>query len=320
MNKNNSLISSLLAYIKKPDYNIAVVDQPFLKKLSDIIKYWSLGIVLAFLAAILSAAFLNNIGVDDSQNILQDFFANSSIYTVVLIVFFIGPINEELTFRLGLRYSPFKFSYAFTFLLFLFLESLMASNVRFEQVIDAMVNALGIFYFLALLLFGLATVGFLLGLLISKTILSKKIEKFYQNNFPFIFYSLTILFAAIHFFNFANSKDLLLVLPFLVAPQLFLGFILAFIRMRYSILWSIFYHFFHNALAALPILLFAQISDEGFDIILNGNNKEIQNIAINDQTFLLAGTIISLFVFIIVIVFFFLLIKDYRRFKSVRSN
>jgi len=320
MNKSASLISSLLDYVKKPNYNILPTNKPFFKKLGDIIKYWSLGIVLAFFIAILSSAFLNNIGADDSQNILQDFFKNNSILAIILIVFFVGPIIEELTFRLGLRYSPFNFAYAFVFVLFLLSEFLIASSENFEQIIDKTIDFFGIFYFFIVLLLVLVSLGFLLGFILSKITISKKISKFYQNNFPLIFYSSTILFASVHFFNFANFKELYLVLPFLVAPQLLLGFILAYIRMRYGLRWSIFYHFFHNSLSALPILIFSQISSDGFDKIVSTTKMETVDVVASDKFFLVLGSVVSLFIFINVVVFFILLLKDHKHYLRIKRS
>jgi len=319
MSKNTSLLSSLWNYVKKPDYNISPVEKSFKEKLGDIIAYWSLGIVVAFFAAILSAALLSNVGVDDSQNILQDFFTNSSVIVIVLIVFFVGPITEELIFRLGLRYSPYRFGFTLVFVLLLLFELLIANSAWLESVLDTVISFLNLFLFLGMLLILIISLGFLLGYITSKCKFSKKIDSFYQKNFSLIFYSFTLTFGAIHFFNFANFKDLWLVLPFLVAPQLFLGFILAYIRMRYSLAWAMFYHFFHNTMAALPILLFAQISNESFDIITSGSDSDILNITSSDKLFLATGMGTSLLVFLLIIVFFSLLIRDHRRYSKLKK-
>ena len=320
MNKNISLISALWNYTKKPDYNLAPIEKSFKNKLGDIIKYWSLGIVVAFFAAILSAALLNNIGVDDSQNMLQDFFASSSVLMIVLIVFFIGPITEELTFRLGLRYSPYRFSFAFMFILLILFELAIANSYLAEKAFDMTLNYLGIFPFLGILLALIVLLGGLFGYILSKCKLSQKIDNFYQNKFQFIFYILTITFGVIHFFNFANFKELWFVLPFLVAPQLFLGFILAYIRMRYSLSWAIFYHFFHNTLAALPILLLTQISDESMDIILEGTDNKIMSMPFSDRLLLVSGGGISLMVLLLVIIFFSLLMKNHLKYLKLKKS
>lgn len=320
MDKNTSLISSLWSYVKKPDYNLAPIDEPFIKKLSDILKYWSLGIVVAFFVSILSAAFLSNIGVDDSQNVLQDFFANSSIFIVALIAFFVGPITEELTFRLGLRYSPYRLGFALVFILFLLFELLTTTNAWFKVMLSGAMSSLGIFMFLGGLFVLMILFGLLFGYILSRCKFSQRIDNFYQKNFSIIFYGFTLTFATMHFFNFANFKSLWFVLPILVAPQLFLGFILAYIRMRYNLVWSIFYHFFYNTLAALPILLFAQISDKSFDVISRNGDNSILNMPFVDRLFLVTGAGTSLFVFVIAIIFFVLLIKDHNKYLKLKKT
>jgi membrane protease YdiL (CAAX protease family) len=320
MNKNTSLISSLWRYIKKPDYNLPPIEKSFKKKLGDILKYWSLGIVFAFFSTILSAVFLSNIGIDDSQNVLQDIFVSNSAIVIVLIIFFVGPITEELTFRLGLRYSPYRFGFALVFISFLLFELLLANNSWLEHALDMFVGSLGLFLFLSLVLILIISFGFLFGYILHRLKISKKINNFYQNNFALIFYSLTLIFGAVHFFNFSNFKDLWLVLPFLVAPQLFLGFILAYVRMRYSLAWAMFYHFFHNTMASLPILLFTQIDKKSFDIIMNGAEGDIFNIPFSDRLFLVAGIGVSLLIFLLFVIFFFFLIRNHIQYLKVKNK
>ena len=323
MNKNRSnnyLLSSLLKYIRRPKYDLVSVTGSFKSKLSDMMQYWSLGVVVAFLSVMLSAIFLSNIGVDDSQNVLEDFFNNGSIFVIVLVVFFVGPITEELTFRLGLRFSPFRFGFALVFVLLLLLEVLMAVNMQLNDIFGNIILHLGTTYFLILSLFLIIVFGFLFSYIVSRSMISEKINNFYKKHFALIFYSFTFLFGVIHFFNFANFKELWFVLPLLFAPQIFLGFILSYIRMGYGLPWSIFYHFFHNTLAALPILLFAQISDESMDIILNSTDNNVQDVPFADRLLLLTGSGVSLLVFILVVIFFVQLMKNHRKYLISKNH
>jgi len=62
----------------------------------------------------------------------------------------------------------------------------------------------------------------------------------------------------------------------LVVPQFILGLILGFIRMSYGLNWSIIYHFLHNGLAALPIVL---ISFLPVDLLKAAEKGEVARVA-----------------------------------------
>lgn len=100
-------------------------------------------------------------------------------------------------------------------------------------------------------------------------------DKFLSWNYPYFFYSLTILFALIHFSNFSYSASNLLFAPILVLPQFIGGFFMGFIRIKQGFIWSFFLHALHNAIFILPVLLFPSIN----------NPKLIEKIDKDDYTF-----------------------------------
>ncbi len=317
--KKISLLSSLWKYFKKPDYNLKPISASFSAKLADVLKYWSLGIIIAFFAGILSAMILNQAGIDDSQNVLQNFFIENSIFFIILLVFFWGPITEEFTFRLALRYSPYNFGFFLSFICFLFFEVLIAINNNLNELIEDLILYLGTFYFFLAIVFLLIFNGFLFGWIIINSKLSKQIESFYNKNFSFIFYFFIIAFASLHIFNYTNFNELWLALPFLVAPQLFLGFILSYIRIRYGFVWSIFYHIFHNSLVSLPLLFFSQISNDSLEAIINKADNVALNIPISDLIYIFVGSIMSFFIFLLIVISFYFLIKDYKKYKNITN-
>lgn len=79
---------------------------------------------------------------------------------------------------------------------------------------------------------------------------------FFRNtpNFKGVFYLLTTVFALVHLSNFQNLKEIWLLTPILIAPQLNVGIFLGFIRVRFGLLWSIGFHAAYNGFLLAPVL------------------------------------------------------------------
>jgi len=75
-----------------------------------------------------------------------------------------------------------------------------------------------------------------------------KVLAFWNKYFKYFFYFSVLLFGFIHFFNFSNYRNLWSWIILLVFPQLIIGSILGYIRVRFSLPWSIAYHAFYNLL------------------------------------------------------------------------
>lgn len=67
-----------------------------------------------------------------------------------------------------------------------------------------------------------------------------------KNTFKVFFYVFAILFGIVHLSNFTITKNVILLAPLLVAPQIILGGYLGFIRIRFGLLWSIALHASYN--------------------------------------------------------------------------
>jgi len=60
--------------------------------------------------------------------------------------------------------------------------------------------------------------------------------------FKYAFHTSVILFGLVHISNFGNLKGFYWLIPILVAPQLFAGIFLGYIRTKLGLLWSILLH------------------------------------------------------------------------------
>lgn len=84
--------------------------------------------------------------------------------------------------------------------------------------------------------------------LIPEEKLKDMIQRYWKRIFKYLFYFLAILFGFIHITNFERFKDLWAWIPFLTINQLFAGFVLGFIRIKFGLIWSIIYHSLYNLL------------------------------------------------------------------------
>ncbi len=70
-----------------------------------------------------------------------------------------------------------------------------------------------------------------------------------------IFYFFTIAFGFMHISNFEMSTQVLLFSPLLVAPQISVGFLLGYIRVKFGLLWSMALHAIYNMVLVVPVLI-----------------------------------------------------------------
>lgn len=77
-----------------------------------------------------------------------------------------------------------------------------------------------------------------------------------KRQFPYIFYVFTLTFGFYHITNFEMRFTTLLLSPVLVAPQLVVGAILGYIRIRFGLVWAIVLHACYNLILVVPVLLF----------------------------------------------------------------
>lgn len=73
--------------------------------------------------------------------------------------------------------------------------------------------------------------------------------------FKYIFYGLTLIFGFYHITNFEISTTILLLSPILVAPQISVGAIMGFIRVRFGLLWAMVLHAIYNLLLIGPVIV-----------------------------------------------------------------
>ncbi|MRH99289.1 CPBP family intramembrane metalloprotease [Kriegella sp. EG-1] len=73
--------------------------------------------------------------------------------------------------------------------------------------------------------------------------------------FKIIFWILTIAFGLIHITNFEITSTTILLAPLLVLPQIIVGAMLGYIRIKFGLVWAIGLHATYNLVLMGPILL-----------------------------------------------------------------
>jgi hypothetical protein len=178
------------------------------------------------LCVVTITAFGGNLGV--SHPIIQ----RHNVIFKSLFVCLLGPLIEELAFRLPLsnKKSDLLFSIPFlVLLLYIFLNKI----IQYEIALFASLCA-SVFLFYTVL----------------------KLYDFNENSF-FIIHFLTLLFALSHW---NNTKDLAQVNSFnrilvYILPMLIGGYFFALIRLKYGFMWALITHCIHNIFFSIPILI-----------------------------------------------------------------
>lgn len=91
--------------------------------------------------------------------------------------------------------------------------------------------------------------------------INRTISRLWIRRFPVVFYLTAILFGFYHLQNYRLSPSILLFSPLIVAPQLLLGLIAGFMRIRLGFWWGYLSHVIHNTFFfMIPFLLFLSFS------------------------------------------------------------
>ncbi|MEN8789615.1 MAG: CPBP family intramembrane glutamic endopeptidase [Flavobacteriaceae bacterium] len=79
----------------------------------------------------------------------------------------------------------------------------------------------------------------------------------FRNNryFGIIFYLITLIFGFYHITNFEINPTVIYLAPLLVSPQLFIGLILGYVRVKLGLIWAMLLHSIYNIVLVGPIVL-----------------------------------------------------------------
>lgn len=230
----------LWTFVKNP-----IKDLPSVSTIKEKIKVFIPLIILEFLLAIFSGALIAGFGNSEiaSGNKLeiQRFTNHAPPWVIFIIIVIITPLIEELFFRLSLRLNEkflhFNITILFTGITLFFLSSVKVNWIR-----------------ISFLIFG---VILLLVYYIKKEKVNKFILIFWDRNFFYVFYFFVFSYGLLHITNFNPRSIMTLLIPIIILPQLILGLFCGYVRLKLGFSWGCLFHFFHNGIVMIPILIFS---------------------------------------------------------------
>ncbi len=156
------------------------------------------------------------------------------------ILVIIGPILEELMFRLSLRAKPYFLAISLTLIFFFCIDAFFDVKIFFNWKYT-LENAA-----LMILIAAILTVVI--------NFFRIPFEKFWNKYFVLIFYLSALLFGYMHLNNyFVIHYSVVLLSPVFIFPKIIVGLNFGFLRMRYGIIFSILTHMSFNL---VPYLIY----------------------------------------------------------------
>ncbi len=231
------LFKEILSFLKNPRRDIRS-EKPASENLKDIFLIF----ICTFITVIglVAPIMFSVLDMENIPNKLQDLSENISQLQFFLLGVVVAPLAEEFIFRFPLKYRK-----GVLILILAFLSALLfylASKMFSEN--HAIILGLSLFLPYTILL------------LINESPLS---ELGLKKLFPFVFYITAALFGFAHVSNYALDPSLWYMTPILVMPQLLLGLMLGFVRLKYGLWASILMHAMNNFIPFMAMVFAPEI-------------------------------------------------------------
>jgi hypothetical protein len=281
-NKENTVLMSFWNFIKEPKYDVSFSKDRAKKKFWDVLKLWSVFLIVVFVVGIIVSIALFIYDYDMAEHAIFEFILDQPIYLFAFLALIWAPFFEEMIFRLGLKYSPFRFGFSIGFI-FIFIFNtvnkycgscfeIFSSWYAGDQVILKLILQISI----------ILLIGFGLGYLFKQKANQEKIKNFYQKKFIYIFFASAAIFSGMHLFNFIDVGKIWFLAPLIVLPQFALALMLGFVRMKYGLHWAVFNHVLHNAVLIAPIALLSFLSVDLEKLMLEPNALDPEKLSQKD--------------------------------------
>lgn len=240
------MLTELLVFLKAPtiNNNRCSTKQNLKRFIFSIGVYLLIGLFVGGLLVLYNKLLLHifNINFTAIRDLNYNKITGKSHALLVLYMGFLGPFLEELLFRSWLTFKKGFVTLTFALLAWIFLVKIAGEGFYTQ--------ALGLQFFIRMF------VSFWLGFTIYHFINGKKIKIFGTKHMSFLVYFSSFIFGLIHLINFQPFRSpifIFICLPFIL-PQLLLGLMLAYNRIRGSLIWSISLHIFINFLSIFAYL------------------------------------------------------------------
>lgn len=179
-------------------------------------------IVLGYLLVLISSIFLNTFKLLDilpkySVPKIESFAQPGSIFFFLFVVI-IGPLTEEIIFRLNLKITKLNISTFLTAVSMLIIQVLFFRRFHFYIYLLIIPIFELIHYAINHLQFPL-----------------NKIDNFVKSKFKYVFHLSAIIFGILHLFNYETFYWWMIVIfPLIAAPYISMGYVFGYARMKYG--------------------------------------------------------------------------------------
>ena len=225
---------------------------------NEIIKLF---LCVFFFGMLGSSIILGAVGIDEIPHAMNDMMDTMPMPMIFLVAVVVAPVVEELLFRLHLKYKPLMF-------LFLLISTVTTVLLITGESFGDMIDPNSVFPDLKFRapLIPLLTLS-AASLLFFTYFLSKPfrawIDKVLTKYFGIPFYATVAIFAFVHVFNFELPPDMWYYGPLLVLPQLIIGLLLGYVRVRNSVFHSMLVHGMNNS---IPMFIMIYMKYAGIEM------------------------------------------------------
>ena len=279
--KSNSTIAEFFSFLVNPSASFFIKEKLSIKQgLFFVLKLVSFGILIGILINLFTSYISNFAGFNQTDNNLvnRDLKIFPPIIGFLLIVV-IGPLLEELAFRLFLTTKRFYFFFGLNFFIY-----------YIWQFIGSFFNYKNTFLYSSNGLLATTIAIFTLTGICSFIVSSKWLESTINRYFKWFVYSTGIIFGLIHITNYQQYFYLI---PLLVLPQISVSFIFAFVRTKLNFWWGFICHSLYNFALGLPLFSLALFvgndrSSQIYDLLQNKNIDTVTTLS-ESEKFIVSG-------------------------------
>ena len=289
--ESKSFLNSILNFYLKPK---------LINETKFSLKFILHGIALAgfmsIFAIILIQIIISSSNMEINNSVQDLIFSDIAIWQILILVSILAPLLEEIFFRLPLSTNKEVWS-----IWLIILPILTYYFFRFEII-------------LAWIIISIIIISSFIFLVIPK---QETFLKRYNLIYPYLIYLSALIFGLIHLGNYQGLELSGMSLAF-VLPQISVGFVLVFIRVRLGFWISVFFHFVWNTAISLFLIIL-------FPIFKNFTMEELETITPENLSpdlqirFLASGGLV-LFYFLFIVAGMIWIIFDYLKYKDISSN
>jgi hypothetical protein len=196
-------------------------------------------IILGSIPSTIISESVNNIFAIDLVKIRNDNFNSlASGFKLFIMMVLLAPLLEEVMFRLWLSFKKVHVIISLTTIFFILIkqfDSRLGNNFKIDTQFLIIIGS-----------------AILLGSLIGYIIFLYPIKKLVSNNFKYFYWFSCIGFGLVHITNFSPLYiSIFWAYPFLVIPQLIMGFGFGYFRMKRGFFVALLFHCLINLPAAM---------------------------------------------------------------------